>query len=136
MPDIAGFSHLSLTVSDVERSTQWWSDLLGVQTLFGGEENGIRYTVNMHPGTALIIGFREHPSQTSDRFQEDRIGLDHAAFQVSSRADLDEWKVRLQELGVDHSEIKDVEYGSVLTFRDPDNIQMEFFALPETAPTT
>ena len=133
MPDIVGFAHLSLTVSDVEESTRWWSEVLGVQTLFGGEENGIRYSVTMHPGTNLIIGFRQHPSGTADRFREDRIGLDHAAFQVSTRAELDEWKAWLQDRGVDHSDIKDVDYGSVLTFRDPDNIQMEFYALPEPA---
>ena len=130
MPEIAGLSHLSLTVTDVERSTRWWSDLLGLQTLFEGEEYGIRYTVNMHPGTGLIIGFRRHASTESDRFKEDRVGLDHAAFQVASREELDAWEAILEEKGIEHSEIKDVEYGSVLTFRDPDNIQMEFFALP------
>lgn len=130
MPEIAGFSHLTLTVTDVERATKWWGDLLGLQMLFEGEEEGIRYSVNMHPGTNLIIGFRRHASTESDRFQEDRVGLDHAALQVTSRDELEAWKQRLEEKGIEHSEIKDVEYGSVLTFRDPDNIQMEFFALP------
>jgi glyoxylase I family protein len=131
MAEISGLSHLTLTVSDVEKSTQWWTELLGLQMLFEGEEDGIRYTVNMHPGSTLIVGFRTHSSTKSERFQEDRVGLDHAAFNVASRAELAEWKRRLEELGVDHSEIKDVPYGSVITFRDPDNIQMEFFALPE-----
>lgn len=131
MAEISGLSHLTLTVSDVEKSTQWWTELLGLQMLFEGEDDGIRYTVNMHPGSALIVGFRTHSTTQSERFEEDKVGLDHAAFSVSNRAELDDWKSRLEELGVDHSEIKDVPYGSVITFRDPDNIQMEFFALPE-----
>ena len=132
MPDITGFSHLTLTVTDVDRSTAWWSELLGLQTLFDGDEGGIRYTVNMHAGTGMIIGFGQHSKSEPQRFNEHTIGLDHAAFNVATRAELDGWKTRLEELGVDHSEIKDVAYGSVLTFRDPDNIQGEFFALPGT----
>ena len=130
MREITGLSHLTLTVTDVDKATEWWGNLLGVQKLFEGEEEGIRYAVTMHPGSSLIVGFRRHASGDQDRFREDRVGLDHAAFQVADRAELDAWKSRLEELAVEHSEIKDVEYGSVLTFRDPDNIQFEFFALP------
>jgi glyoxylase I family protein len=130
MPDITGFSHLTLTVTDVDRSTEWWTDLLGIQKLFDGENEGIRWTVNMHPGTGLILGFRQVSDSEPDRFTEDRVGLDHAALQVANRAELEAWEERLEEKEVDHSEIKDVDYGHVLTFRDPDNIQMEFFALP------
>ncbi len=132
MADIAGLSHLTLTVTDVDKSTQWWTELLGLQMLFEGDEGGIRYTVNMHPGSTLIVGFRQHSTTKSERFQEDRVGLDHAAFHVANRAGLVEWKARLEELGIEHTEIKDVPYGSIITFRDPDNIQMEFFALPES----
>jgi catechol 2,3-dioxygenase-like lactoylglutathione lyase family enzyme len=131
MPDIIGFSHLTLTVSDVDRSGRWWTDLLGIQKLFDGENQGIPWSVFMHPGTGLILGFRQGSGPESDRFAEDRIGLDHAALQVGNRAELEEWEKRLDEQGIDHSEIKDMDYGHILTFRDPDNIQMEFFALPE-----
>ena len=37
---------------------------------------------------------------------------------------------RLDELGVAHGEIVDAPFGSGLAVRDPDNIQLEFFALP------
>ena len=130
MPEITGFSHLAFTVTDRDKSFAWWSELLGLQELFGGEEDGIRYVVTIHPGSNLILGFREHTGAGTDRFDEHRVGMDHAAMQVASRDELDAWLTRLDELGIDHSEIKDTEYGSVLTFRDPDNIQMEFFAFP------
>lgn len=132
MPEIAGLSHLTLTVSDVQASTKWWSDLIGTQKLFEGVEDGIEYSVNMHP-SGLIMGFRAHEKgEAGDRFEETRVGLDHFAFHVVSRAEMEEWARKLDELGIDHSGIKDVDYGAVITFRDPDNIQAEFFAMAGT----
>ena len=48
-------------------------------------------------------------------------------FKVDLRADLDEWLARFEQLGVTHSPIADGEYGAVLTFKDPDDIQFEMF---------
>jgi hypothetical protein len=39
---------------------------------------------------------------------------------------------RLEELGIEHSPIAETPVGQVVTLRDPDNIQLEFFAGPET----
>ena len=131
MPEISGLSHLTLTVADVEKSTDWWTALLGIQKLFEGEEEGIKYTVNMH-GSGLIIGFRQHEKSGDSRFDEGRVGLDHFAFHVATRSELEKWAAKLDELSIAHSGIKDVDYGSIITFRDPDNIQAEFFAMPGT----
>ena len=132
MPEISGYSHMALTVTDVERSTEWWTRLLGLQKLMEGEEGGINYTVNLGP-SGLIMGFRRHGTTgDDDRFTESRVGLDHFALHVASRAELEKWTATLDELGIEHSGIKDVDYGSIITFRDPDNIQAEFFAMPGT----
>jgi hypothetical protein len=43
--------------------------------------------------------------------------------------DLRAWKRRFEDHGVDHSEIKKTGTGAaMITFRDPDNIQIELFA--------
>jgi catechol 2,3-dioxygenase-like lactoylglutathione lyase family enzyme len=50
------------------------------------------------------------------------------AFQVPNRANLDAWVRRLDELGVEHSGVRDITEPSpfsTLVFRDPDNIQLE-----------
>ena len=135
MPDITGFSHVALTVTDVDRSFEWYERLLGIQKLFEGEENGIHFCVTLHAASMVVLGFRHHGTTAAERFSESRVGLDHFAFQTTNRAALEEWLQRLDELGIEHSEVKDTDYGSVLTFRDPDNIQLEFFALPEAMPT-
>jgi catechol 2,3-dioxygenase-like lactoylglutathione lyase family enzyme len=132
MPDISGLSHLTLTVTDVDKSLDWYEQLLGVQKIMEGEEDGIAYVTTIHPSSALILGLRRHGSTADERFDESRVGLDHAALGVATRAEMDGWAARLDELGIEHSGVKDVPYGSVITFRDPDNIQLEFFALPGT----
>ena len=130
MPTITGFSHIALTVTDVDKSFDWYERLLGVQKLFDSILDGMRVCTTFEPGSQTLLTLRHHDSTVAEPFDESRVGLDHLAFQVANRAGLDDWKDRLEELGVDHSEIKDMDYGSVLTFRDPDNIQLEFFALP------
>ena len=70
------------------------------------------------------------PSPPAETFSEFRIGLDHLAFGCASRADLEKWAGRLDELGIEHGGIKDAAYGSGLSFRDPDGIALEFFAPP------
>lgn len=71
-------------------------------------------------------------------FSEFRAGLDHLEFLVTQRSDLDSWAARLDELGIRHSGVKEPAYtaNAMLTFRDPDNIQLEFFwpAPPTTKP--
>jgi catechol 2,3-dioxygenase-like lactoylglutathione lyase family enzyme len=67
----------------------------------------------------------------SDRYDENRVGLDHLSFSVASRADLDEAAGRLDSLGVDHEPIKDIGMGYILEFRDPDNVALELFAPAE-----
>ena len=56
-----------------------------------------------------------------------RLGLDHLAFGCQTREE--SWSTRLDDLGISRGEIVDAWYGSGLAFRDPDNIQLEFFVL-------
>jgi len=71
MPEFPPFAHYALTVSDIDRSVEWYE----------------------------------------------------------RRDELESWPARLDELGIDHGDIVDAWYGSGLAFRDPDNIQLEFFHL-------
>ena len=64
-----------------------------------------------------------------DRFDERRIGIDHLAFGVDDRARLDELVERLraegsETVGVEHDSVLDKDY---VAFRDPDNVQWEFY---------
>ena len=102
--------HVALTVRDLSVSVPWYEALLANNTLFGLHQHAT-------------------PAPEGD-FSEYRVGLDHVAFGVADRAELEKWARRLDELGVAHGAIKDAGYGSGLSFRDPDGIALALFAPP------
>src|ERR1700690_1724901 len=76
-----------------------------------------------------IVGLTQFPDLNSTQpFNERRPGLDHLAFGCANRDELKAWEIRLNELGIPNGGIVDTPYYSALSFRDPDNIALEFFA--------
>jgi len=128
VPDISGMHHIALTVRDLSRSKAWYGQVLGLSALFEGGDDDVSYVVLTDSSGPLMLGLRQYREGSGDRFDEFRTGLDHLAFAVSGQAQLQAWEARFDELGVDHSAIKDSPVGQVLTLRDPDNIQLEFVA--------
>ena len=129
MPDITGVNHVNFTVRDLKKSAAWYVEALGLTKLWELEDVGQGAKVIMvHPGSQLMIGLTEHTSNPGDRFSEFRTGLDHASFSVATHQELEAWKARFEELGVEHSPINQTPRGAwELVFRDPDNIQLELF---------
>lgn len=129
MPDFTAISHLDLTVSDVAASTEWYVNTLGLTRLARFDLDTRDAVVLLHPGSGLIIGLNQHHGQTAERFDEHRPGLDHVGFAVTDRDELDRWQERFAQLGVVHSPVTDDPsgMGTALVFRDPDNIQLEFW---------
>lgn len=128
--EISGVNHLALTVTDTARSREFYTKFLGFSHLMD-----LGPKVLLINGT-LIMALNPPPDSSqaipNDAFSESRVGLDHLSFTVASRSDL-EAAVRLfDENGVPHGTINDLgEYGLpiyVLSFRDPDNIQLELTA--------
>jgi catechol-2,3-dioxygenase len=64
----------------------------------------------------------------NDRFDENRTGLDHIAFRLASKEELDSAALHLDEVGVAHEPVKDIGPSFILEFRDPDNIALELTA--------
>jgi glyoxylase I family protein len=121
--------HLALTVSDVARSQQFYTKLLGFQPVM---DFGPRALLS-NGSVVVALTPASDPAQAipNDRFNENRIGLDHLSFSVGSHADLENAVRLLDEKGVSHGEIKDLGPHLplyVLALRDPDNIQIELTA--------
>jgi glyoxylase I family protein len=130
MPELLTIAHVSLTVSDLDRSIPWYERVFDATLVLDDESGPFRRAVLVVAGRALV-GLQEFPDPADTLpFNERRVGLDHLAFACSSRGELEAWKARLDELGVVNGGVVDAGYGSVLSFRDPDNIALEFFALP------
>lgn len=121
--------HVTLTVSDVARSTAFYNSLLNFEVAL---ELGHRMLLSN--GSLIFAltpaGGAAQPAR-EDRFDETRIGLDHLSLRVEDRHELDKALTLFGEKGIEHGEIKDLgaDLGLyVLAFRDPDNIQVELTA--------
>ena len=129
----SGVHHLKLTVTDVARSRDFYTGVLGFDVV--GDHGS---TVLVSDGS-VMIGLAPPPDPTQaierDLFNENRVGLDHLSFTVGSRADLERAAQLLGQRGVPCSEIVDLGPGFgiyVLMLRDPDNIQLELTAPHES----
>ncbi|MBT2406793.1 VOC family protein [Streptomyces sp. ISL-87] len=113
-------------MSDVKRSAEFYNKLFGTQTMKDIVDDFGPFVVSGSP--TLVIGFRTHEAtKSADSFDAERIGLDHCAFHVGARSDLDAWESRLDEEGISHSGIVEDASGVHLNFKDPDNIALELF---------
>jgi catechol-2,3-dioxygenase len=129
MSDFPGITHVALTVSDLGRSREWYQRLIGADPVLDEDTGTFHHVVWLIGGTLLgIHGFPDLISK--DAFNERKPGLDHVAFSCANRAELEKWETKLNELGVTNGGVVDAPYGSGLSFRDPDNIALEFFAPP------
>jgi catechol-2,3-dioxygenase len=131
MPAITGISHVDLSVTDIEASHEWYRELFAAVPLLRGRNDAHSLEVSylIEPTSGVIIGLEQHDANVGGPFDERRVGLDHLAFNVASRAELDAWLGRLDELEIPHSGITEQDQWDVLVFRDPDNIQLELFLL-------
>lgn len=127
MPAFGTPSHIDLSVSDAEASARWYCEVLGLQRLRRVDLENRIMIVLRHQPTGLIIGLNQHTVVPVPRFDDRSVGLDHIGFSVAGRADLDAWQKELADRGVVHSPAEDTANGAALVFRDPDNIQLEFW---------
>jgi catechol 2,3-dioxygenase-like lactoylglutathione lyase family enzyme len=122
-----GFNHIILTVSDPARSRAFYADLLGFDIGDIKEDpNGSFYFA---VGDVLVFLFPSRQPTPGDRFSEFRIGLDHLAFTAPSKEALHELAGKLIAAGVDTKGVEQFEHTGnwYVAFRDPDNIQLEFW---------
>jgi glyoxylase I family protein len=131
MPEFGSVHHVNFSVTDLERSTSWYTGVLGLEKGWEMEDTEGRgqKVVLLHPSNPLRIILTLHKANSREPFSEFNTGLDHIAFSVASREELEAWVSRFEELGVTHSPIKEGATGWLITFRDPDNIQLEMYTL-------
>jgi catechol 2,3-dioxygenase-like lactoylglutathione lyase family enzyme len=131
----AAVHHVALTVTDLEASRTWYRRLLGADPVIDedvpgrpGHHQGFHHSIFVLPG-GVILALHVHPaSERADRFDEVRPGLDHIGFGCADRGELERLRAHLDELGIQHGGIADDDLGHGLSFRDPDNIALEFWA--------
>lgn len=117
-----GIAHITLTVSDLQQTKRFYENLF--QTTFKMD--------NKNSFSLLTVGipcwFVQWTGNLDDRFDEKRVGLDHVAFELKTIPELEAVIQRLNEMKIANAGLQRFagKYPYV-AFRDPDNIQTEFF---------
>ena len=132
-----GFGHVRLTVTDVTRSRAFYDRVFGFPVAFevpDGADDATRASLAFLYGGVIyalpgggLLGLRPVATE-GDRFDEDRVGLDHLSLAVPTADDLHAAAALLDEAGVAHEGVKDIGVASILEFRDPDGIALELIA--------
>ena len=131
MTAVLGYHHLSLSVTDLGKSTEWYQQVLGLDVAAEIEGEGFSRIRIRAPESGVTLTLTRHDQQSGETFSERRPGMDHVAVEVGSVDDVLELKGRFEQLGVDHSDVKTSDRGTAMvTLRDPDNIQIEVFGGP------
>ena len=125
----AGLDHVILTVSDYERARAFYGDLLGFEVHQLAPEHGGLLCFQV--GSTQIFLVRHDATPPGDRFSEFRIGLDHLSFAAPNEQALHELEDTLIAAGVETNGVElFAGHYPYIVFRDPDNIQLEYWYSP------
>ena len=120
--ETSGLNHIIMTIKDAKTSQAFYGDLLGFETETIAD--GFFFRVG---GVTIFFFPSSHPLP-DDRFNEFRLGLDHLSFNAPSETVLYSLAEQLQAAGVDTKGVETYHTGNkYVAFRDPDNIQLEYW---------
>jgi catechol 2,3-dioxygenase-like lactoylglutathione lyase family enzyme len=124
MPEITGFHHAKLPVSDVARSRAWYERVLGFALEIEFVEEGVLRGVGLARGGAGVA-LRHDPDRAKALS-----GFDAMALLVPTREDVRAWEERLDAAGEPHGGVvTGARGGSVLVgLHDPDGIEIRLYA--------
>ncbi len=119
--------HITLTVSSAKRSVEWYSKVLVWKIL--KQEKDYGYLSPDDGAFLLTLGEpRDYPIK-ENKFDRNRTGLDHFAFEVETNEELKAIENRLQKAGIEMETggITDDDFGGIAIFCfDPDGMKVEF----------
>jgi len=133
-----GYSHVRLTVTDIQRSRAFYDSIFGLPVAYEWSDHADEQTKQelsfLYGGVIYSYGdgfFGLRPvAPGEDRFDENRVGLDHLSFAVADASELQLAIDLLEAQGIPHGGITDIGVALILQFRDPDGIALELTSPP------
>ncbi|MFA9444926.1 VOC family protein [Egicoccus sp. AB-alg6-2] len=126
MPPRPRLHHVSVSVTDLEASANWYRRVLAVEEI--GTRQGAGWRKSVLGTDGFLVSLTRHDAaDADDRFDETRVGLDHLAIGCDRREDLDAWLAHVDELGLERSPVTEAPHAHLFTCRDPDGMPVEFY---------
>jgi catechol 2,3-dioxygenase-like lactoylglutathione lyase family enzyme len=121
----SGVHHVSLRVSDLERSKKFYCETLGFKHLMDADN----ITLFLAGGTAFGLRGSTEEMPAGDKFNPHRLGMDHIALACSDASELKRVADALSAAGIENTGAKrDETLGKdYVAFKDPDRIAWEFY---------
>jgi catechol 2,3-dioxygenase-like lactoylglutathione lyase family enzyme len=116
-PEIRGWHHVRLPVSNIDASREWYMDVFGLEpVLVEEDEDGITGVALRLP-VGIVLGLHE------DRRRAEALrGFAMVAFSVP---DLSVWIAYLDQNGINHGPLEDCHLGRAIQLTDPDGFVLE-----------
>jgi catechol 2,3-dioxygenase-like lactoylglutathione lyase family enzyme len=124
--EVLGIHHIKIPVSNLATCRQWYERVFELEPLmeFRDDEDGVVRGVVYRSLGDLSLSLRENPSAARGM-----AGFDPFAIMLRGRADIEHWASRLDELGVAHAPIVEATIGYIMSFHDPDGLELRFYTL-------
>lgn len=129
VPTFTNIHHLAVTVRDLDASVAFYEQVFGFEPATEIDDETLHRKLFALPG-GTNLGLTQHDRGDDagfSLFSPFSPGLDHLGLAVESLDELDAWAQHLTERGIEHSGIVEASYGYALSFKDPDQIALEFF---------
>jgi catechol 2,3-dioxygenase len=123
IPAEAHIGRVRLAVSDLERSIEFYRDVIGLSVL---EASGLEAKLGPHGEDRVLLELAEQPG-VRPIAPHSRLGLYHTAFLLPSRTDLSRFVRHLWESGVPFGS-GDHLVSEALYLVDPDGLEVEVYA--------